>query len=81
MHSGFYGGFALANDNPMRTPFAKTTKCIFDRVSNETMVPLTQSFTEMGMLWVYACPCLLQLAVPWGAWLALLGANRRPLAP
>ena len=27
----------------------------------------------------WACACL--LAVPWGAWLALLGANRRPLAP
>ena len=24
----------------------------------------------------WACACL--LAVPWGAWLALLGANRRP---
>ena len=27
----------------------------------------------------WACAC--SLAVPWGAWLALLGANRRPLAP
>ena len=30
-----------------------------------------------GAGWAWAC----LLAAPWGAWLSLLGANRRPLAP